>query len=289
LVFYVGFLALFVYLLVRNREAVDILRPVNIHYFLFALALSLAIVAVQGLVNTVTFSTELRRVGLREGIGLAAINTIGNYLPFSGGLVAKGVILKRRFQVGYTHVAVITLLTAISAFTIGGLAGLACTLAVKPDSGWLLGGFGLMAAGGAIALAAPRMKMLRSLIPPGRLALLDRLWAGMASFASVAWKILALNLILLLLMGGRFVFAYRILGEGLDYVDALLLNCGNQLVRAVPFAPGGIGVREAIVAILARLSGVHYELAILAAGVDRLAHMVTVFLTYGLTSWQRKR
>lgn len=62
---------------------------------------ALVTLIMNGLVNYVLYQAVDIPVTANESVGLAAVNTLANQLPFMGGIIAKGVYLKRRHGASY--------------------------------------------------------------------------------------------------------------------------------------------------------------------------------------------
>lgn len=274
---YAGFFALFGWLLVRNSEAVEIRRWENVGILPVMMVLTAVVVTGRGMVNVLTFRREGTGIRFPQGFQLAILNTVGNYLPFSAGLVAKGIVLKRSFGVPYKSYTLISAYTFAAMLGAGGLTGLFALYWLGGGNAVLWGLFGGMACLPAIVQ-----------IPIGRLPLLswlryaDKADAIRRSFHGIQGPVLLLNLAMIAVLATRLGLAFEMLGHGLPFAHVLLLASGGILNRMLTLTPGGIGIREGIVAVLGHLTGLNYELIVLAAGLDRLAGIVTLFPAAGV-------
>lgn len=283
ILFFIGFLAFFCFILHKNKDYLDILSLNNLPFFSVMLAVTFINICNRGLINVITFSFERKKINLWEGCKLATINTIGNYLPLSGGLIAKGFILKKKYNISYTHYTAISVYTFITLIAVSGFLGLYSTLIIQPISYVLLLGFGVMALLGTfIFVPVPKVPFMTNYCST------ESLHEARIFFRSVVLWIIIIYAVLLIMATFRLSYSFSILGQKLTFVNVLLLISGSALTRLITITPGAVGVREAIVATLAHLIGMEYQLAIIAVGIDRLAEIIVVFATYGIILlWER--
>lgn len=251
-----------------------------------------AIAALAGLVGVVFVSNGMINrflyralgvpIGVNEGIGLAAINSLANLLPISGGLVAKGLYLKQRYRLAYTPFLAATVALYVLFIGVNGLVGLGVLggrAAVGLDApGALVAGFAFLA--GTLLL----LRLPIPLPPWERLAaLVGRLDQGrrlLGSNLPLSAALVGLRLVQTAAMAGRLYIAFRLLSQPIPYDLCLLLAAGAVLTQLVTLAPGGLGVQEAIIAALATLLGYDPALSVVVVGLDRLVELAIV-LTLG--------
>lgn len=280
---YVAFVALFCFLLFKNRDSVNVLSLSNLHYFSLMLAFTFVNVGFRGLINIITFSFGEKKIRLWDGHKLAAINTMGNYLPLSAGLLAKGFLLKNKFNITYSSYAPISVYTLITAFVVSGFWGLYSTLVIQSNSYILLLGFSAMLLTGIfIFVPIPRLLFITKHLSMAHM-LESRLF-----FQHIVLKIMIIYVIHLLIATLRLSYSFLILGHDVPFINVLLLNSAGILTRLITLTPGAIGVREGLIATLAYLTGVDYQVAIIAVGIDRLAEVISVFGTGGIIFLREK-
>jgi uncharacterized membrane protein YbhN (UPF0104 family) len=283
ILFYIGFIACFCFVLFKNKEFLHSLSFHNIHFFFIMLFITFVNVCSRGFINVFSFSLDEKRVTIFNGCKLATINTIGNYLPFSGGLIAKGIILKKNLGINYAQYAAISVYTFITLFVVSGIYGLFSTIVIQPDSYILESGFGAMLLVGLfIFMPIPKIPFLK------RYSEIDRLQEIRKFFKSIVLKILLIHAIILLLLTCRLLCSFLIIDQDIRFIHVLLLTSGSVLTRFITLTPGAIGVREGIGAALAHLTGIDYQLAIVAIGIDRMAEIIIVFGTSGMIHlWEK--
>ena len=66
------------------------------------------------------------------------------------------------------------------------------------------------------------------------------------------------------------------------FLACLLINSATIFARLASFVPGAIGVREFLVATMAHLAGLDFQMTILVVGLDRLGEVIVNFALGGL-------
>jgi uncharacterized protein (TIRG00374 family) len=84
-----------------------------------------------------------------------------------------------------------------------------------------------------------------------------------------------------LLFAGRLWIAFHALSQGVTLDQCILFSSAAILTRLVSIAPGGLGVREAIVTSVASALGFDAGVSLVAVIIDRLVETVVV-ITLGI-------
>lgn len=236
--------------------------------------LALCFSVLNGSTNYVFYRALGVFLGFNESVGLAAVNTLANQLPFSAGLVTKGVYLKRRHQLAYTEFFSSTMALYVCFVGVNGAIGLAIVMAGALSVGVdipppLALGFFAMAAS-VVILWVP----IDAISLPGavgrRLTQLAEGWSVLSQNASLVGVMAGLQLMGTLLFALRLWIAFHALSQDVSYTQCLLFSSATVLTRLVSIMPGGLGVREGIVAGVAALLGFDPGISAIAVGLDRL-------------------
>lgn len=284
LLFYSAFAALFIYIIYINRSTLGFISYQSLGSFAAMVVLTVGNFGLRALINVITFSSSSKRVGFSDGYRYAALQTVGNYLPFSGGLIAKGVILKKEHDIGYVHYAAITVYTFITAISVSGVLGLAAVLASAPESRLLIGLFALLALAGVFIF-----------VPLPGFGFVKRRLAGTGAaesrrvFRPLAARIALIYSLMYVISTLRLWIGFSIISQPAGFFSVLVIISGSILTRFVTFTPGAIGVREAVAAGLAHLTMVDFQMAIIAVGISRLAEILVGFSSFALASAHKKR
>jgi uncharacterized membrane protein YbhN (UPF0104 family) len=251
---------------------------------LFVLALGIPLF--NGMQNTLLYrSLGLKNFTHREGFLIAAASSLANQLPIPGGLVSKGFYLKRIHQLSYALFTSSTLALFVCFVSLDGFIGLLILLywalvmkVPAPLSLWI----------GFLAMAAA---ILVFLLPVERLRLPERIharvqqalegWVHIREHPLMVLKVLGIQVIMILLAAARYWLAFHMLSQDVTFGQVLLMSNASILTQVVSIAPGGLGVREAIVGGVAAMLGFDMAASVLAVGLDRLMSTAVIFLAGG--------
>jgi uncharacterized protein (TIRG00374 family) len=128
-------------------------------------------------------------------------------------------------------------------------------------------------------------------VPLGRLRfggrlriLLERVSDGWVALSKNPWLLV---LLVSMQVGGIVIIAVRLqllfqaMSQDVNLLHCLVMASASIMTRLMNISPGGLGVREGIVAGLSTIIGADFGVAVLAVGVDRLI----LVLFSGLTVW----
>jgi len=268
-------LTVFIVYLCRNADRYRQLLDLSTGSLFLLVGLALVFSFGKGLTNRLFYSGLGVPLTLNEGLGLAAVTTLANHLPFSGGLIAKGAYLKQRHKLGYTRFLSATLALYVCSLAVNGVLGLAVMAYWKLASNTavpsvLVLGFSAMAAS-FLLLILPW-----EAIDPvsGKLArrvtqLVDG-WQVLSKNWVLFGKLIGIQIGMVLVFAGRFWLAFHALSQDVTLAQCVLFSLGNVLTTLVTITPGGLGVREGIVAGVASLLGFEAGVSAVAVGIDRL-------------------
>ena len=262
--------AVYVYL---NADRFRDLLNVSLLSILSLCSLVFAAIFLKGLINYLLYRELGASVAVNEGIGLAIVNTVSNQLPFAGGLIAKALYLKKRHQLAYSRYLSATVALYIcfmSSNGLVGLGGLAYQRLVGDPAPLLLTlGFLGMAATILVLWIPIDARFL-----PGR-------WAKQVARLIEGWRLLkenhrlvagavGLQTALTVLAAARLWIAFHALSQNVTLNHCLLFSSASILTRLVSISPGGLGVREAIIASVASVLGFDLGISAVAVGLERL-------------------
>jgi uncharacterized membrane protein YbhN (UPF0104 family) len=276
----IGALFLFAFYIFANAEKYETLLNFSPILLCATISLILCGVLTNGLVNFFLYRGLGAQVGLNESVGLAAVNTLANLLPFAAGMVTKGIYLKHRYRLAYSHYISATLSLYVFFLSTAGIVGLFTLtgrwlLESEPASSLLLLGFGIM-AGSLVALWLPIRKMP-----------LPKRWEDWILKIMEGWQVLSRNkalvfsttfvyLLMMLSISGRYWIAFHVLSQEVTFGECVLFAAASILTQLVSFTPGGLGVREGIVAAVAAVHNIPLDISVVAVGIDRLVATTVV-------------
>lgn len=278
--------------LYRNADRYQQLLNVSPLLLLSLLGLIVSFIFVKGCINYLLFRGLGVTLTLNEGIGLATINTLANQLPFAGGMVAKGVYLKQRYQLAYTHFLSATLVLYVWFVTANGALGLTVlgywffTNTIRIPILLSIMFLGMMSS--ICLLWVPISTSLVSGTWGKRLMQLDQGRRVLSGNLELIGQTVALQVITTLLFAGRFWIAFHILSQNISLEQCILFASANVLTTLITITPGGLGVREGIVAGIASILGFDLGVSVIAVSIDRAVATATIAIvgavyTYALS------
>ncbi len=240
----------------------DLHWPALVLSLLIAAPLSLALRAAE---FDVAARLAGRPVGPRRSLGVALVASAANLLPLPGSL-----------------------LVTWRALTDGGSpAGRAAGAGAAPGLTWLaltgvVGGTamigagapvpGLVAVAGGIVVGTAAARLVRRLVGGGR----HRLLAGLVAVESGWLAVSALRLSL----------ALAALGHAVELDRVVALSVAGALTTAVGIFPAGLGLREALIAVVGTAVGLGLDVSVLVGTVDRLVWLVFLGGALTVVAWR---
>jgi uncharacterized protein (TIRG00374 family) len=88
----------------------------------------------------------------------------------------------------------------------------------------------------------------------------------------------------MLVLAARYWLAFRMLSQQLTFGEVVLLSSSSVLTQMAGFAPGGLGVREAIVGAVASALGFDLAVSMVAVSLDRLISTVVILIIGGVST-----
>lgn len=236
--------------------------------------LALGTLALSGTTNYLVYRSLGARLAFGESFGLASVNTLANQLPFAGGLVAKGVYLKSEHNLAYPQFLSATGALYLCFIATNGVIGLVIIslLSFLKRDGLpvlLAVGFAAMTLV-ALLLKVPTVFRLFPAKWEHRLVHIVGGWQALSRNTTLLAELIGVQILMTAVTAGRFWIAFHALSQDVTYAQCLLFSSATVLTRLVSIAPGGLGVREGIVAGVAAVLGFEPGVSAVAVGLDRL-------------------
>lgn len=225
-----------------------------------------------------------RPIKFTEWFGLSVINTVGNYSPFQGGMVARGYYLKNYYKVPYakfvssivastlitfsTYSVISSIVVIINYYVTGFFSVLAFLFFVLMGLGGFFGIFFLP----KIDLSKYDNKfvnILRSFIDG---------WKVISHGKTVIPKLISIDIALAVIISTRFFTASSMIGAGLNFLQAIVISTMSMVALLVNITPGALGIREAIAGFSAQVMGSSIATGFTVASVERVMIIFWVFV-----------
>ena len=275
----------FTVFLIRNIEEYENIFSFSLPNLLLLIGSICLFILLNGSINYLLYEGLGIRLKLKTSVGLAVVNTMANLLPFAGGLVAKGLYLNKKHNLEYTRYASSIGALFICFVTTNGIMGLIGLLLMyliqsKEIPLIIIGGFVLMA--GCISLLWIPLKF--GFLPEKWQTQLDSFNDGWQIFRNnrkLLLKLIVIQIASVLTTALRFWIGFKFLSLQISYLDGLLFASATILTRLVSIAPGGLGIREGIIAVLGTFLGYDPTVSAIAVGIDRIVS-TTIILILGM-------
>ncbi len=260
--------------------------PVSI---LVMLILVFCSISIRGLINYFLYNSLGSKINYYNSFGLAAVNTLANLLPLSGGILAKGFYLKKRFNLAYSTFISATLSLFLSYMSVNGLIGLSVLFFLyvfKGNQGnfWLVSGFFVM----TIAIIFHWIKIDLHFLPDRFRDISNNVLNGWRFFSNdykLLLTLISFQAVATTLNAARFFIAFQIFSQDISFAHCLLFSAATILTQLISIAPGGIGIREGIVAGVAYILSIDPGISAVAVGLERLLATLMIFIIGGFFSY----
>lgn len=280
----IGILAAFLYYLYNNSEKYQELLEISKTSVIYLFTLSLAFPLLNSMQNTYLY----RELGLENfshlnGFLITSASTLANQLPIPGGIVSRGYYLKRLHNLSYTKYTSSAAALFFCYVAVNGLIGVGVLLywtltdrTVAPPI--LLIAFIVMVASLSVFwLPLNRIRMPER-IQRWKHQIIDG-WTAIGRNPRLLFQLTALQVILVVLLSLRYWIAFHMLSQNVTIGQTMLFASASILTQLVSVAPGGLGVREAIVTAVATTLGFDPGVSFVAVGLDRLVITVVIVIT----------
>lgn len=203
-----------------------------------------------------------QRPSQSRSLGVAVVSSAANLLPLPGSMI---VTVRSLSEDGSSYGP------ALSAGAVPGLCWLSITglvggTAIAVEGPPLLGAF--VISGGLVAgIAATRLFLTAAPAPRS---------------AGLAVSIILVEAGWLLVSALRLGLAVTALGVSISPTQAVALSVAGALTVAIGFFPGGLGLREALLAGLSGLIGLEFDTGVLLGSVDRLVWLSFLAVSGGV-------
>jgi uncharacterized membrane protein YbhN (UPF0104 family) len=284
LIISLGIIAIFAYYLYENADKYLELLHISRTGVLILFLLSLTFPLLNGMQNTYLY----RGLGVAEfshwdSFLITAASTLANQLPIPGGILSRGYYLKQRYNLSYSKYTSSTVATLFLYLAVNGLIGVLVLFywivinRLAIPSVLLIGFTAMMACILVFWLPFERISMTQRIRHWAHQILEG--WTAIGQNPVLLFRLGVLQATLVAMLSLRYWIAFHMLSQDISLGQTLLFASASILTQLVSIAPGGLGVREAIVASVATVLGFDTGVSIVAVSLDRLVVTVMIVLT----------
>jgi uncharacterized protein (TIRG00374 family) len=273
----------FYYLYINANQYLTLLN-ISVSKVILILILTLIQQILNGEVNVYMFKILGVHLPHKDGFYIAAASTFANQLPISGGIVTRGVYLKHKYNLSYAKYFSATFafffLTIASYGFLGGIILLYWkffkNVFIEPILFW---GFSIMAFFGGVIFIIPFDAIRTPFVLQKWLNQALEGWTLLRKQPALLLKTLALQMAMTAFLAIQYLQAFQMLSQDITLSQSMLFSSASILTQLVSLAPGGLGVREAIVGGVASALGFDTSVSVAAIGLDRLISTLMIILT----------
>jgi uncharacterized membrane protein YbhN (UPF0104 family) len=220
-------------------------------------------------------------LGNKESFALAIVNTFWNYLPLTGGLLARGVYLKKRHNFSYTSFVSTIVASYIISFLSFSLVGLLSILWIWQDKGifnpWITGILLLAAFFSLVMIKVNiNLKFGAKILRP--LSKIVSEWRTLRTRKKLIFNLFLLDLALIVINALRFYFAGQFLDAEVPFFALLIISSLTLFAILLNVTPGALVVKEAIISFGAVALSYSPTVGLSISLLDRAVSMFWIFL-----------
>lgn len=265
----------------QQKDSLSELFSLSFSDLFLIIILSLFAFTVRGFINKTLYQSVGANITIHEGFSLAIINTVGNILPLSGGLAAKGMYLKQNHHLSYTRYLSATTALFILFASISGIIGAVSIVLLFYYTEILFTTLliGFICLNGTLVIFLIPLPKLNNQRLNNLLLEAQKGWHVIAQNHMAAIQLASLHTISNILIAGRLLIVFNIFSQDIHILHTLTFSSASILTSLINIAPGGFGVREGIVGGLSSVMGFDLGVGALATLLDRVAGITIAGVT----------
>jgi len=277
--------SIFGYFIYSNRQMIIQVQSIS-PWTIFQLSILVLFSTFQnGLINFILYQAMHVQINLISSFGLATINSMANQLPLSGGLVAKGYYLYKKYKLPVSQYISATGALYICFLSTNGILGLLSLgflnlIQKVAIPNYLVAGFALMFIS-FIVLFIPFNRLKIPLKFQKYSEGIEMGWNVLRSNRNLLIKLIFIQIISIIIMALRFGIALNSFSQEVTFIESMLIASTSVLTQLVNIVPGGLGLREGLAAAVAAVLGFDPGITIVAIGFDRIVS-TTIIIILGL-------
>lgn len=281
-VFNISLLLLFFFYIYLNAEKLQQLFYFSPLFLLVMGSITTILIFGNGIISLLVFNQLGANLSISLAFFLAAVSTLTNQLPISGGIISRGYFLKRIYDLSYTKYFSATLALFFYFVSANGIIGFLILMYwyfsnkeyLSPEL--LVGFLGMACAFMIFWLPVEHLK--KHLYLRARLEQIFLGWGIINKKPVLLLAVISIQIGMMLLQAISYWLAFQMLSQPVTYSQAVLFSAASILTQLVSIAPGGLGIREGIVAVVAASLGFDAEIAVVAVGLERLISTIVIII-----------
>lgn len=279
----IGILFFLVYFIAANKDKYRELIHISSTNVLILILLAVPFQLLNAIQNTYLYrSLGVKDFSFRDGYLITSAASLANQLPLPGGIVAKGYYLKNNYNLSYTLFTSSTIAAFVVFVAVNGITGLTVLLFWQFFSG------SLIPVSLYILFSCMVLPLILFWLPLEKIKL-PRMFHRFSDQVFQGWSVIGRNLpllirlsvlqvLLIIILALRYLAAFQMLSQNINFGQSILFASSSILTQLVTIAPGGLGVREAIVASVGAVLGFDIAVSVICTGIDRLFSTLVIVI-----------
>jgi uncharacterized membrane protein YbhN (UPF0104 family) len=235
-------------------------------------------VLISGLINFFFYKIFNINLSVNEGISLSAINTIGNLLPLSGGMLAKGIYLKKKHKLSFGLYISTTIALFLIFLSINGIIALISFFILNFYSPNLSNTiifytcFILMSCSFLLFF----LKTFK------RFKHLDNGFSCIKKKPKIILNIIFLQILNSIIASVRLFIIFNIFSQKVNILHCLLYSAVAIIAQFISIIPAGIGVKEGLIGLIGYNFGFSFAISSLVVMVERILMICISFIVIAI-------
>ncbi len=282
------------YYLWTNIEEFKDLRLENWGYIFVMIPLFILGYWLVGIVLDVLLRPFGVEMNLKESFMISIVTGFYNLItPFRGGMVARGMYLKKKHNFAYTDFLATLAASYVVVFLISSFIGLLSSYLIfiyYAAFNWIIFLIfsGMFLGMLFIVVIAPRF-------PEGKNRWINRFvrvingWHLIKNNKKVIFYVGVLSVVQILIGALMLYLQFKVFGFDVSYLKSLFLTCIGGLGILIAITPANLGVAEAITVFSALTLGISATESLGVALLGRAVSIIVLFILGPLFSWKLMR
>lgn len=285
-IFYLLFIlvitAAFIIFIHRNAKEIKEALKIRPSFLLYIILLNLANKVFVGLKTRKVIGGFGVRLKIKEWLGASIITNFYNYLAPKSGTALTAVYFKNKHGINYKKYLSVLIITTVITILTCGIAGILAsiyaysTALINNTAFFVI--FAGMILGSGVLLCMPSMRL------PDK-GVFDKInkvlegWHILRKNIKMVFFLAFLDIGIIFVIALRYYIIFKMLSINTSLVNCMLLSPFNIIFHFATFIPGGYGVKEAVVGLMAKLTNIGFATGVLATLGDRVIVMLFAFIT----------
>nr|MBA4405534.1 hypothetical protein [Nanoarchaeum sp.] len=271
-------LSLLVLYIYKNINDFKQLLNIHSYYIIPLFILTFIGLFLNGYILDILLTPFKIKINKKEKLLLPILTNFYNYItPFRGGMAARAIYLKKKYNLTYTDFLGTTLAVYLLAFFIASLAAIISLLLIKFNLLIFIFLLIIFLILTVIIITAPKIKLTKYNMLNRFIKVIND-WNLIKKNKPVIYKTFIITLFQLFLSTLSVLLCYKVLGIDIGFTKALFISSISSLSIVISITPGNLGIGDAISVFSANLVGIDLTQAVGATIISRAVGLLIIFI-----------